>query len=156
MRANEFREQMWMMVHAISCGVSGFVEPFIDESEITRLQLMVLSGISCGKITTVKTMSEFLCLNQGNASTLCKKLEAMGYLERQRSAEDQRVVLLTITENGKEVLAGIEKKIEEAMMPVLEEMEEETLQIIRDGFKECMGLVEKLNQSRVELEMKNR
>ena len=62
MEASEFREHMWMMVHAISCGVSSFVEPFIDESEITRLQMMVLDGIKCGKITTVKTMSEFLCL----------------------------------------------------------------------------------------------
>ncbi len=154
MEASEFREHMWMMVHAISCGVSSFVEPFIDESEITRLQMMVLDGIKCGKITTVKTMSEFLCINQGNASTLCKKLEMEGYLKRQRSKDDQRVVNLLITEKGREVLFRIEKKIEEAMMPVLEEMEEESMQIIRDGFKECMDLVLKLNQSRLDMEVK--
>ena len=39
-------------------------------------------------------------------------------------------------------------------MPVLEEMEEESMQIIRDGFKECMDLVLKLNQSRLDMEVK--
>ena len=40
-------------------------------------------------------------LDNGTLSPLLKKLEQAGYLTRQRSGEDERVVVITLTEAGK-------------------------------------------------------
>ena len=41
---------------------------------------------------------------RGTASVLIDELERLGYLERKRSAEDKRSVMLSLTQKGKKVL----------------------------------------------------
>ena len=40
-------------------------------------------------------------LDNGTLSPLLKKMEQAGYIRRQRSREDERVVLITLTEAGR-------------------------------------------------------
>ena len=52
------------------------------------------SGVTVGEIC------DRLLLDNGTLSPLLKKMQQAGYIERNRSAEDDRVVLITLTEAG--------------------------------------------------------
>ena len=50
---------------------------------------------------SVTEIGERLMLDNGTLSPLLKKLEQAGYITRQRSAGDERVVVITLTEAGR-------------------------------------------------------
>ena len=62
---------------------------------ITMLALWEHDGIS------MKKLSEHLYLDSGTLTPLLKKLESKGYLKRNRSKEDERIVTIHLTEKGK-------------------------------------------------------
>ena len=43
-------------------------------------------------------------MGQANTSTLCKKLERSGYLTRTRGEQDERIVTLALTGDGRQAL----------------------------------------------------
>ena len=49
---------------------------------------------------TVKELGECLFLDSGTLTPLLKKLEAKGYITRHRSDEDERNLIIHITETG--------------------------------------------------------
>jgi DNA-binding MarR family transcriptional regulator len=51
-------------------------------------------------LLTVKELGEYLFLDSGTLTPLLKKLEAKGYLRRDRSRTDERNLIVTITEEG--------------------------------------------------------
>lgn len=62
---------------------------------IVFLALWEKDGISIGELC------EKLMLDNGTLSPLLKRLQQAGYLERTRSRQDDRVVLVTLTDKGK-------------------------------------------------------
>ncbi|HUM56920.1 MAG TPA: MarR family transcriptional regulator, partial [Bacillota bacterium] len=58
-----------------------------------------------------KEMGEILLLDSGTLTPVLKKLESKGYLSRKRSKEDERTVMISITEKGQDL------KAEAAMIP---------------------------------------
>jgi MarR family transcriptional repressor of emrRAB len=54
---------------------------------------------------TPSALAEFVGLTRGTASQMVKRLEGKGYLERRRSAEDQRSVTLHVTPRGEKFLS---------------------------------------------------
>ena len=52
------------------------------------------------KSITVKEMGQLLYLDSGTLTPMLKKMEKAGWLKRRRSSEDERVVILSITEAG--------------------------------------------------------
>lgn len=86
------------------------LEPLAQAEGLTALQMLVLLHVAKG-VNTVGAISGQTRMGQANASTLCKKLEQAGYLCRSRSARDERVVVLTLTELGRESLGRIQARI---------------------------------------------
>jgi DNA-binding MarR family transcriptional regulator len=52
------------------------------------------------KQTNVKELGKCLYLDSGTLTPLLKKLEQKGYIERKRSEEDERNLIVHITEEG--------------------------------------------------------
>ena len=99
----------------IKTKISRLVEPVMQAEGLTQLQCCVLLQVSQG-YTSVGAVSERTQMGQANTSTLCKKLEQAGYLTRARSPEDERVVVLSLTEQGIETLTRIGKRLKEYEM----------------------------------------
>lgn len=53
---------------------------------------------------TPSALASYVGTTRGTASVLIDELERLGYLERKRSAEDKRSVMLNVTPKGKKVL----------------------------------------------------
>ena len=64
---------------------------------ITFLVLWEMDGISVSEI------GSRLMLDNGTLSPMLKKMEQEGYIERNRSREDDRVVIITLTQKGREL-----------------------------------------------------
>jgi MarR family transcriptional repressor of emrRAB len=53
---------------------------------------------------TPSALASYVGTTRGTASVLIDELERLGYLERKRSAEDKRSVMLSLTQKGKKLL----------------------------------------------------
>lgn len=67
-------------------------------------QLWALAEISGRPRITVTELAKAMSIHQSTASNLLDKLVGQNYVSRNRSDEDRRVVLLTLTSRGEEVL----------------------------------------------------
>ena len=67
-------------------------------------QLWALAEISGRPSITVTELAKAMSIHQSTASNLLDKLVSQNYVARDRSDEDRRVVLLTLTQRGEEIL----------------------------------------------------
>ena len=74
--------------------------PFLNALDLTYTQYIALMVLWEKKETTVSELGRCLYLDSGTLTPLLKKLEAKGLLTRKRSAEDERTVIVTVTDAG--------------------------------------------------------
>lgn len=93
--------QLCFPLYAAARHVTGLYTPVLKPLGLTYTQYLVFlvlwerDGIPVGEIC------DKLMLDCGTLSPLLKKMEQAGYVERKRSADDDRVVVVTLTENGR-------------------------------------------------------
>lgn len=78
-------------------------KPFLDPLDLTYTQYIAMMVMWEEKTVTVKELGEKLYLDSGTMTPVLKKLEAKGYITRERSGKDERSVLVTITAAGEEL-----------------------------------------------------
>lgn len=84
---------------------------FLDPLDLTYTQYIAMMVMWEHKSLTVKEMGKILLLDSGTLTPVLKKLESKGYLSRKRSKDDERTVMISITERGEKL------KAEAAMIP---------------------------------------
>ena len=99
--AMKLSNQLCFPLYAASRQVVSLYTPYLKELGLTYTQYIVFlvlwekDGIPVGEI------GEKLYLDNGTLTPLLKKLEAAGYLTRSRDKSDERVVIVTLTEQGR-------------------------------------------------------
>ena len=91
------------------------LEQRLDEIDLTYTQYIAMMVLWEHKQINVKDMGAFLYLDSGTLTPVLKKLEQKGYLTRERDKEDERVLNVTITEQGealKEQAVQIPRKMQ--------------------------------------------
>jgi MarR family transcriptional regulator, organic hydroperoxide resistance regulator len=96
-------DQLCFALYAASRAVTQRYRPLLDELGITFPQYLVLLVLWEHGSATVKELGENLQLDSGTLSPLLKRLEAAGYVERQRRTEDERSVEISLTDSGREL-----------------------------------------------------
>ncbi|KLU23865.1 MarR family transcriptional regulator [Caballeronia mineralivorans] len=76
-------------------------KPILDELGLTYTQYVTIIALWEEDNQTVSGLGEKLFLESNTLTPMLKKLEAMGYLERQRDPEDERQVLVSLTKSGR-------------------------------------------------------
>lgn len=79
----------------------------LKELDITSQQMGILLVMQRGMAATPFELSKVLCIDTGLMTRMLDKLEAKRLLERSRSADDRRVVNLTLTKKGEEIAARL-------------------------------------------------
>ncbi|MFE0252973.1 MarR family winged helix-turn-helix transcriptional regulator [Streptomyces sp. NPDC059010] len=93
-------EQLCFALYAAQRAVTGAYRPLLDELGLTYPQYLVLLVLWERGETTVKELATALRLDYGTVSPLLKRLEAAGLVRRERSARDERSVLVAVTGQG--------------------------------------------------------
>lgn len=80
--------------------------------------LLALCGLPEAARPTIGTIAERLCVQHHTAVALVDKLERRGFVERRRSAEDRREVLLSVTPAGAALLSRLSTRHQEQLKVV--------------------------------------
>ncbi|MCQ2131286.1 MAG: MarR family transcriptional regulator [Bacteroidales bacterium] len=79
--------------------------PLLDPLGLTYTQYIAMMVMWEHKSVTVGKLCELLCLDTGTLTPMLKKMEAAGLVERRRSKDDERSVIVSITETGEALRA---------------------------------------------------
>ena len=102
---------------------------------LTAMQLRLLLELDQEGAMTVGEVAAQLGQAGTNVSTMCKKLEGAGLVSRQRSAADERIVMVVLTAEGKDQMAEINAVIEKKINRMIESVDENELNEMLSGLK---------------------
>ena len=112
--AMKLTNQLCFPLYAAARHVTGLYTPVLKPLGLTYTQYIVLLVLWEKDGLTVGEIGEMLMLDNGTLSPLLKKMEQAGYVCRERSREDERVVVITLTEAGRalqEKAKGVPAKV---------------------------------------------
>ena len=101
--ALKLTNQLCFPLYAASRSVVNLYTPYLKPLGLTYTQYIVLLVLWEKDGITVGEICDKLMLDNGTLSPLLKKMQQAGYIERKRNQKDDRVVLVTLTEEGKAV-----------------------------------------------------
>lgn len=99
----KLEDLMSFPLYACSREVIKKYRPYLDELNLTYTQYIVMMVFWEKKKINVKELGKKLFLDSGTLTPVLKSLEAKGLVSRYRSAEDERVLIVEITENGEKL-----------------------------------------------------
>lgn len=82
---------------------------------------------------TVGELADFVNVSAPTMSTVINTLVKRGWLERQRSLADRRVVQVTLTPAGEEILAQAQRHMVTILAAALEPLSAPDRQLLKDG-----------------------
>lgn len=89
--------------------VIGLYRPLLRPMGLTHPQYLVMLALWRHEPLSVKELSELLHLDPGTLSPLLKRLQALGYLNRERDSRDERALRVTLTPAGRALRAEAER-----------------------------------------------
>lgn len=92
--------QLCFPLYVIAKEMTGLYRPLLEELDITYPQYLVMMVLWEHQRLTVNQIGEKLFLDSGTITPILKRLEAKSYIVRQRKIEDERVVEISLTDEG--------------------------------------------------------
>ena len=99
--AMKLDHQLCFPLYAAARNVTGMYTPWLKPLGLTYTQYIVFLVLWEKDGVSVTEIGEKLMLDNGTLSPLLKKMEQAGYVKRRRSRDDDRVVVITLTEAGR-------------------------------------------------------
>ncbi len=110
----KLENQLCFPLYACSREIIKKYRPYLEELDLTYTQYITMMVFWEEKKINVKDLGKKLFLDSGTLTPVLKSLESKGYVRRYRSSEDERVLLVEITQDGealKERSASVPKRI---------------------------------------------
>jgi DNA-binding MarR family transcriptional regulator len=98
-------EALCFALYSASRALTGFYRPLLDELGITYPQYLVLLALWERDGVPVGALADRVRLDYGTLSPLLKRLQAAGLITRQRRADDERSVTVSLTDTGRSLRA---------------------------------------------------
>ncbi len=93
--------QLCFPLYAAARKVTGKYTPYFKELGLTYTQYIVFMVLWEKDNVTVSDICRRLYLDSGTLTPLLKKMEEKGWLRRTRSQDDERIVMITLTDEGR-------------------------------------------------------
>ena len=95
--------QLCFPLYAASRELTRSYKPFLDPLGLTYPQYVTMMALWERDGLKVGELGERLHLDSATLTPLLKRLEAHGYVSRQRSATDERAVIVSLTDEGRQL-----------------------------------------------------
>jgi len=146
MKSLVIKNEIWDFLRTITECMDKAFRPIMEEYGLTMMQTRILVEIKeCGH-HTVGSLGNEVGLASGNASSMCKKLEKAGFVQRIRDIDDERFVKLALTKLGEKTLQDIEDALEKKYGAFLERKDDDEFQIISDGMKKLCCFIKEMSE----------
>ena len=99
----KLKSQLCFPLYACSKEIIRRYKPFLDEVDLTYTQYITMMALWENKSMNVRELGLSLFLDSGTLTPVLKKLENKGYIERKRSKEDERNLIVSVTDKGWEL-----------------------------------------------------
>ena len=110
----KLENQLCFPLYAAAKEIVRKYKPYLDELDLTYTQYITMMVLWEKESLNVKELGSMLYLDSGTLTPLLKKLENKGYITRRRCKEDERNLIICITEKGealKEKAAKIPEEV---------------------------------------------
>ena len=124
----KLENQLCFPLYACAKEVVRRYTPLLEPLGLTYTQYIVMMVLWEHKSISVGDMGRRLFLDSGTLTPLLKKMERNGWLNRQRSKDDERVVIVSITDTG-EALQEIVSEVPVKMAQCVKLESDEALQL---------------------------
>ena len=95
--------QVCFPIYSVSRLLTKAYKPYLKKMGITYPQYLVMMVLWEEDSLTVNRITEKLLLNTNTVSPLLKRMEKLELIQRNRSAEDERIVLVQLTKKGEQL-----------------------------------------------------
>ncbi|MET7748104.1 MarR family transcriptional regulator [Micromonospora sp. NPDC005367] len=102
-------EQVCFALSVAARSVVAVYRPLLEPMGLTHPQYLVMLALWQYAPLSVRELSRLLQLDPGTLSPLLKRLEATGYVHRERAAADERSLAVTLTAAGEALRAQAEQ-----------------------------------------------
>ena len=96
----KLKSQLCVPLYAAAKEIIRLYRPYLEELDLTYTQYIAMMVLWEEKELSVKQLGEKLYLDSGTLTPLLKSMEQKGYVCRNRSKSDERVVKVVLTEKG--------------------------------------------------------
>ncbi|GAA5112824.1 MarR family transcriptional regulator [Haloechinothrix salitolerans] len=96
----DLNKQVCFALYRASRALTQLYRPLLDELDLTYPQYLALLVLWERGPMTVRELGHVLDLDSGTLSPMLKRLATRGVIERKRSEEDERSVVVHLTERG--------------------------------------------------------
>jgi DNA-binding MarR family transcriptional regulator len=93
--------QLCFSLYSTTIAINRLYKPMLDSLGVTYPQYLVLSTLWEKEGQTISAIADRLALEPSTITPLMKRLEAAGFVSRQRNREDERQVQVFLTAKGK-------------------------------------------------------
>ena len=99
----KLENQLCFPLYACAKEVVRRYTPLLEPHGLTYTQYIAMMVMWEHKSISIKDMGKLLLLDSGTLTPMLKKMEKAGWINRKRSEEDERMVIVSITERGEEL-----------------------------------------------------
>lgn len=114
---------------------------------LTLMQLRILMEIYRAGTHTVGSLAEASSVAGTNISTMCKRLEKEGFVQRIRDQIDERIVRIQLTEFGEKTILEIDDYLNNRISRILADDADETFKIITSGMDKINSLLQRIGRN---------
>jgi len=97
----QLADYLCFAVYSANLAFGKAYKPHLEELGLTYTQYITIIALWENDNQTVSGLGEKLFLESNTLTPILKKLEAEGYLRRQRSTSDERQVVVSLTDEGR-------------------------------------------------------
>lgn len=101
--ALRLKNQLCFPLYAVSNLITRKYKPLLERVDLTYTQYIVMMVLWEEEKVNEKFLCEALCLKSNTVTPLLKKLEDKGYIRKEKSRDDERNLVITLTETGKKL-----------------------------------------------------
>lgn len=95
------KDQLCYAIYTAGIAIQRAYKPLLDELGLTYPQYLVLNVLWSEDGQTVGSIANALALESSTLTPLLKRLEASGLLQRTRNLDNERQVLVALTDEGR-------------------------------------------------------
>ncbi|MBD3679964.1 MAG: MarR family transcriptional regulator [Rhodobacteraceae bacterium] len=92
-------------LYSASHAMNRVYRPLLEPLGLTYPQYLVMAALWDEDEKTVKTLGSLVDLDSGTLTPLVKRLEASGLVQRDRNPQDEREVIVSLTDKGRAMQA---------------------------------------------------
>lgn len=127
------KNQLCFPLYACSRKIVGNYTPYLKPLGLTYTQYVVMMVLWEHETVNVGQLGSILHLDAGTLTPLLKRLEKAGYVTRERSKDDERITVISITDEGndlKEKCKDIPLKLSSKKSPLSEKEAKELYRLL--------------------------